>query len=72
MTGPAPEREPLGMVVDGSLTRGVEVRLAPAASVEDVKVGAFVTIQGERQRFFGVVTDICVGFGQPQPQIFAA
>ena len=65
MTGPAPERQPLGMVVDGSLTRGVEVRLAPAASVEDVKVGAFVTIQGERQRFFGVVTDIALGSASP-------
>ena len=26
--------------------------------MEDVKVGSFVTIQGERQRFFGVVTDV--------------
>ena len=50
----------LGIVVDGSLTHGVEVRLNAGTSVEDVKVGAFVTIQGSQHRFFGVVTDIAL------------
>ena len=36
----------LGLVVEGSLGRGVQVRLDAGASVEDVKVGTFVTIQG--------------------------
>ena len=53
--------EPLGMVVDGSLGRGVEVRLDPASSVEDLSVGTFVTIQGDRLRFFGVITDVALG-----------
>ena len=48
----------LGMVVSGSLTEGVEVRLDAATPIEAIKVGAFVTIQGERLRFFGVVTDV--------------
>jgi len=48
----------LGMVVEGSLTGGVQVRLDPSTSVEDIKVGAFVTMQGEKLRFFGVVTDV--------------
>ena len=48
------------MVVGGSLTRGVEVRLAPGVSVEDVKVGTFVTIHGERHHFFGVITDVAL------------
>ncbi len=51
----------LGMVVDGSLTNGMEVRLDPATSIETIKVGAFVNIQGEQLRFFGVVTDIALG-----------
>ena len=55
----------LGMVVDGSLSRGVEVRLDPSASVEEVKVGTFVTVQGERLRFFGVVTDVALGSADP-------
>ncbi len=50
----------LGVVVGGSLSRGLDVRLdaGAGASVEDIAVGSFVTIQGRRQRFFGVVTDL--------------
>ncbi|HIM37261.1 MAG TPA: DUF87 domain-containing protein, partial [Dehalococcoidia bacterium] len=51
----------LGLVVEGSLTQGVEVRLDPGTSVENIKVGTFVTIQGSQYRFFGVVTDIALG-----------
>ena len=48
------------MVVGGSLTDGVAIRLNPSGStlIEDVKVGTFVTIQGKRYRFFGVITDL--------------
>jgi hypothetical protein len=58
----------LGQVVGGSLSQGVEIRLDSrgTVSVEDVKVGSFVTIQGTRQRFFGVVTDIELGSSDPR------
>ena len=60
--GPGPSQgRYLGMVVDGSMTRGAEIRLDGQTSVEDVKMGAFVTIQGEKHRFFGVVTDVGLG-----------
>ena len=53
----APRR--LGQVVGGSLSRGLDVRLdASDAGTEDVAVGSFVTIQGRRQRYFAVVTDV--------------
>ena len=55
----------LGMVVSGSLTDGVEVRLDSGVSTEEVKVGAFVTLQGERMRFFGVVTDVSLASTDP-------
>ena len=50
----------LGMVVGGSLSRGLEVRLdaANGASLEDIAVGSFVTVQGRRKRYFAVVTDL--------------
>ena len=51
----------LGMVVAGSLAEGVEVKLDSGTSTEEVKVGTFVTIQGQTLRFFGVVTDIALG-----------
>ena len=55
--------ELLGVVVGGSLGQGLEVRLGNTSgmSVEDVKVGSFVTVRGKRNRFFGVVTDISLG-----------
>ena len=55
----------LGVVVAGSLTDGVEVRLDAGASVEDIKVGTFVSIQGKSLRFFGVVTDVTLGSTDP-------
>jgi DNA helicase HerA-like ATPase len=48
----------LGVVVSGSLTKGVDVKLDAAVSVEDMAVGRYVTIHGRRQRFFGMVTDV--------------
>ena len=58
--------QPLGMVVDGSVTNGVEVRLDSDVSVERIKVGTFVTLQGSNNRFFGVVTDIALGSTDPR------
>src|SRR3972149_9280981 len=51
----------LGIVTAGSLTKGVEVRLDSSASVEDMAVGRYVTIEGEKRRFFGMITDISLG-----------
>ena len=48
----------LGQVVGGSLKEGLTVKLAEDVSVEDVKVGQYVTIEGERQRFFAMIGDI--------------
>lgn len=56
----------LGLVVDGSLSQGVEVRLDPEASVEDIKVGTFITIRGSHNNFFGVVTDVSLGSTDPR------
>ena len=61
-----PDEGFLGLVVDGSLANGIEVRLDREASVEDVKVGAFVTIRGSGHQFFGVVTDVSLGSADPR------
>ncbi len=53
--------ERLGVVVSGSLNKGVEVKLESSASVEDVAVGRYVTIEGEKRRFFGMITDVSLG-----------
>ncbi|MFO8143947.1 MAG: ATP-binding protein [Dehalococcoidales bacterium] len=51
----------LGIVTSGSLNSGVEARLDGSASVEDIAVGRYVTIEGKKRRFFGMITDISLG-----------
>ena len=55
----------LGMVVSGSLTEGMVVRLDADRSIEEIKVGTFVNIQGQHMRFFGVVTDATLASMDP-------
>lgn len=52
------KRKRIGVVTDGSLVEGLNVRLDSGVSVEDVRVGQFVVIQGEKNAFFSMVTDI--------------
>ena len=51
----------LGIVISGSLSEGIRVRLTNPTTVELVKVGTFVSINGENLKFFGVITDISLG-----------
>ncbi|HAG84901.1 MAG TPA: ATPase [Cyanobacteria bacterium UBA12227] len=53
--------KPLGSVIQGSLSSGLEVRLHPDVSVEDMRVGKFLVVQGVRSRFFCMLTDVCLG-----------
>ena len=48
----------LGLVVSGSLAGGLDVRLDSSRSVEEMAVGRYVTVQGRRSRFFGIITDV--------------
>lgn len=49
---------PLGVIVRGSLSEGLHMRLNEGTSVEDVRVGKFVVIRGERTRFFAMINDV--------------
>ncbi len=57
--------ESLGMVVSGSLNDGMLVRLDPGVSVEDVKVGTLINIQGRQMRFFGYLTEVNLAAADP-------
>ena len=57
---------PLGSVIQGSLTKGLEIRLLPDISVEDMRVGKFLVIQGTRSRFFCLLTDVALGTSNPR------
>jgi uncharacterized protein len=51
----------LGIVTTASLEKGVDVRLDANISVEDMVVGRYVTIAGQKRRFFGMITDVSLG-----------
>ncbi|MDA8219671.1 MAG: ATP-binding protein [Dehalococcoidales bacterium] len=59
-------RTRLGLVVAGSLTDGIEARLDPGVSVEDMAVGRYVVVEGRQRRFFGMVTDVKLATSNPQ------
>ncbi|CEK13778.1 predicted ATPase [Chthonomonas calidirosea] len=51
-------REALGIIIDGSLSRGLVMRLAADKSVEDLRAGEFVVVEGQKNRFFAILGDI--------------
>lgn len=53
--------QPLGSVIQGSLSQGLEVRLQADVSVEDMRVGKFLVVRGRRSRFFCMLTDVTLG-----------
>ena len=56
----------LGTVISGSLTGGVQVKMDPSMSVEDIAVGRYVAIRGEKKRFFGLITDVSLEAVDPR------
>ena len=58
--------QPLGSVIQGSLSQGLEVRLHADVSVEDMRVGKFLVVQGVRSRFFCMLTDVALGAASPR------
>lgn len=48
----------LGIITQGSLSGGLEMRLDADCSVEDLRVGRFVVVSGRRTRFFSLLTDV--------------
>ncbi len=54
------QRKRLGVVTSGSLVEGLRARLEGGMSVEDIRVGQFVVIRGEKHEFFSLVTDIAL------------
>lgn len=54
---PNGHRVALGVVTEGSYTGGLTVRLLEP-TVEDLQVGSFVVLEGERNRYFSLISDL--------------
>src|SRR5271165_6367086 len=60
-----PVRKRLGVVVGGSLTKGLDVKLDRETEIEDLAVGRYVVVRGKHKRFFCMVTDIVLDSTNP-------
>ncbi len=61
-----PATHKLGMVMSGSLSKGLEIKLDHAAPIEDIAVGRYVIIEGTKHKFFGMITDVVLDNNNPQ------
>ncbi len=58
MTNPPNDRPTkIGVITQGSLTKGLEMKLDAWMSIEDIIAGTFVVIQGAQYDFFSLITD---------------
>jgi len=48
----------VGVITKGSLVEGLEMKLDAERNVEDMKAGKFVVIEGDKNDFFSMVTDM--------------
>ncbi|NDJ78350.1 MAG: DUF87 domain-containing protein, partial [Chloroflexi bacterium] len=55
----------LGVVVGGSLSKGLDVKLDPETIIEDLAVGRYVVVRGYYKRFFCMITDIMLDATNP-------
>jgi DNA helicase HerA-like ATPase len=50
----------LGIVVGGSLSKGLDVKLDRSTMIEGLAVGRYVIVQGQKLRFFSMITDVAL------------
>lgn len=55
----------LGTIIEGSLSTGLKMRLAPDQQVENIRVGQFVVVEGQINRFFCMITDVALTASNP-------
>src|ERR1051325_5951578 len=55
----------LGLLVSGSVAEGLAARLDPKVPIEDVRLGKFVKIVGQKYEYFCLVTDVQLDAANP-------
>ena len=51
-------KKQIGQIISGSFTKGLLLKLSNDYNIEDLRIGKFVVIEGEKTKFFSMVTDI--------------
>jgi hypothetical protein len=58
----------MGVVVGGSLSKGLVVKLDPMVNIEDMAVGRYIVIHGQHKRFFCMINDVTLDSTNPAIQ----
>ncbi len=48
----------IGQIISGSFTKGLLLKLSPEFNIEDLRIGKFVIIKGDKIKYFSIITDI--------------
>jgi uncharacterized protein len=59
-------RQELGVIIRGSLSKGLEMKLDPASPIEELRAGRFVVVEGKSYDYFSMITDIALGATNPE------
>ena len=62
----ADARDQLGVIIGGSLSEGLAVKLDRAISIEELAVGRYVVARGRSRRFFCMITDVALDATNPE------
>jgi len=63
-------RKKIGNILAGSLVEGLAMRLDSGCSLEEIKTGKFVCIQGSNYTFFSMITDLELQVTHPDILLF--
>lgn len=63
---PEAERREIGQVVNGSLSKGLIMKLNSSESVEDIRAGKFVVVEGDKNEYFSMITDVILETTSPE------
>ncbi len=58
----------IGVVVGGSLSKGLVIKLEAHQSIEELAVGRYIVVHGDKRRFFCMITDIVLDNSNPEIQ----
>ena len=56
----------IGQIISGSFSKGLLLKLSNDFNVEDLRVGKFVVIEGEKTKYFSMVTDVLLETSNPK------
>lgn len=61
-----PIKKLIGQIISGSFSKGLLLKLSNDFNVEDLRIGKFVVIEGEKTKYFSMVTDILLETNNPK------